>query len=137
MLDLDSSIFVIIALVWTLLIILDRIYFKPVKDVIDNREGKIALESGQIEKMTHEIEEKTGRIENILREAKWDAASLKEELTREGEIIKEQVRSDTREESKKIFADKMNELDREILAAEEKLEKEINLFSQKIKEIFI
>ncbi|MFC2155068.1 ATP synthase F0 subunit B [Acidobacteriota bacterium] len=137
MLDLDSSLFIVIALVWIIMIILERIYFRPVKDVIGKREGKIAVESGQIEEMTREIEEKTGRIENILREAKWDAASLKEELIREGEIIKEQVRSDTREESKRLFAKKMKELDREIIAAREKLEKDIDLFSQKIREKFI
>lgn len=137
MLDLDSSLFIVIALVWILMLILDRVYFRPVKNVINEREGKLALESEQIEKMTQEIEEKTGRIENILSEAKWDAAALKEELIQEGEEIKEKIRIDTREESKKIFADKMKELDREIIAAREKLEKDIDLFSRKIKEKFI
>ena len=137
MLNLDSSLLVIIALVWILMLILDRVYFKPVKDVIIKREGKISLESGQIEKMIQEIEEKTGRVENILSEAKWDAAALKEELIQEGEEIKEKIRIDTREESEQVFVKKMKELDREILAAREKLEKEIDLFSQKIREKFI
>ena len=137
MLDLNSSIFVVIALVWIIMIILDRVYFKPVKDVIDQREGKIALESEKIDKMTQEIEEKTGSIEHILKEAKWDAAGIKEQIIKEGEEIRERIIINTRVESKKMFADKMKELEQEIFAAEEKLEKEIDLFSQKIKEIFI
>jgi len=136
MLNLDSSLFVVIALVWILMIVLNKIYFKPVKNVIDEREGKIAFESGKIDKMTQEIEEKTGRIENILREAKWDAAAVKEQIIRQGEEVREKIISDTREESKKNFAERMAELDREIAAAEEKLEQEIDHFSRKIKEIF-
>lgn len=137
MLNLDSSLFFIIAIVWILMIILDKIYLRPVQSVVDRRESKIEKESGQIESMTREIEEKTGKIENTLKEAKRDSAMLREELITGGEAAREKIVHDSRENSRKMFDEKMIELEKDIAAAEKQLEKEIAVYSRKIKEIFI
>lgn len=137
MLNLDSSLFVVVVLVWLLLMVLDKIYFKPVGKVIDERETKIKSESSQIETMTNEIEEKTQHIETVLKDAKRESGKIKEELIKKGEEVREQIAADARKRSKERFDSKMKDLDVEIAEAEKKLEQEIGLFSDKIKEIFI
>ena len=62
---------------------------------------------------------------------------FKEELIKKGEEVREQIITDARENSKKTFKTKMKQLDKEISAAGKKLEQEIEVFSDRIKEIFI
>lgn len=137
MLNLDSSLFVVIVLVWLLLMVLDKLYFKPVGAVIDERETKIKHESAQIESMTGEIEEKTRNIETVLKDAKKESTKIREELIKKGEEVREKIAADARKRSKEHFASKMKDLDIEITEAEKKLVQEIGLFSDKMKEIFI
>lgn len=137
MLNLDSSLFVVVVLVWILLMVLDKLYFKPVGKVIDERETKIERESAQIESMTNEIEEKTRHIETVLKDAKKESGKIKEELIKKGEDVREKILADARKRSRERFDAKMKDLDVEIADAEKKLEQEIGLFSEKMKEIFI
>lgn len=137
MLNLDSSLLLVALLVWFLMVVLNKIYFKPVRLVLEQRETKIESESSRIESMTREIDEKTQQIEKKLKEAKQESARIKEELVKKGEEAKEQLLIKTRSESQKLRALKMNQLDAQILAAEEKLSREVNVFSDKLKEIFI
>ncbi len=137
MLELDNSLFFVIALVWILMIVLNKIYFKPVGKIIEEREENMAKESRQLDEMTREIEEKNVEIESILKDTRNDAALIREALIREGEKAREQLLAETREESKRNFARQMKKLEKEIAAAESKLEKEVEFFSKRIREIFV
>ncbi|MDQ1353187.1 MAG: hypothetical protein QG657_3493 [Acidobacteriota bacterium] len=137
MLNLDSSLFFVALLVWFLLVVLNKIYFKPVGQVLDQRESKIESESSRIETMTREIDEKTQQIEKKLKDAKQASARIKEELIKKGEEAREQLLIKTRSESQKLRETRMSELDAQILAAEKKLSQEVSVFSDKLKEIFI
>jgi F-type H+-transporting ATPase subunit b len=137
MLDLDLSLIVVSVLVGILMLVLNRVYLNPISQVIHQRETKIAEESSQIESNMLSVEEKTRHIETILKEAQRDSRNIKEELIKKGEEVREQVIVDARENSKKLFKTKLEQLDEQILAAEKELEKEIYVFSNKIKDIFI
>jgi F-type H+-transporting ATPase subunit b len=137
MLNLDSSVFIVVVLVWLLLMVLDKVYFKPVGTVIDEREAKIKRESDLIDAMTADIEEKTLHIETTLKDTRKEAARIKEELIKKGESVREKIVTDAREKSKELFKSKMIELDREIADAEKQLVDQVALFSDKLKEIFI
>lgn len=134
--DIYNVVFVA-ALVWFLMVVLNKIYYKPVGQVIEERDSKIKKESSQIESKTNEIEEKTHHIEKILIDAKKESSRIKEELIKKGEEVRGQIITDARENSKKTFETKMKQLDEEIAAAGKKLEQEIQVFSDRIKEIFI
>jgi F-type H+-transporting ATPase subunit b len=137
MLNLDISLIFIALLVWFLMIVLNKLYFKPVGRIMAQRESKIHGESGQIESMTREIEEKTQHIEQTLKDAKKESTRIREELIKKGETIREQIITDARATSRKHFDTKMKELDKEIAGAGKKLGKQIGVFSRKMKEIFI
>ncbi len=137
MLNLDISLVFVALLVWLLMVVLNKIFFKPVGLVLEQRESKIESESSRIELMTREIEEKTQQVETKLKDAKKESARIKEELIKKGEEAREQLLVRTRIESQKLRETRMNELDAQIVAAEEKLTQEVGVFSEKLKEIFI
>lgn len=137
MLSLDISLVFVALLVWFLMVVLNKIFFKPVGLVLEQRESKIESESSRIESMTREIEEKAQQVETKLKDAKKESARIKEELIKKGEEAREQLLVKTRIESQKLRETRMNELDAQIVAAEKKLTQEVGVFSEKLKEIFI
>jgi F-type H+-transporting ATPase subunit b len=137
MLDLDISLLVVSALVGILTLILNKLFYKPIGQVIDEREAKFTKESGQIEAMTEEIEQKTQHIEKVLKDTQKESRRIKEELIQKGEQVREEIVTDARTNSRKSFDTKMQQLDEQLTAAENELEQEIRVFSDKIKEIFV
>ncbi len=137
MLNLDITFVIIALLVWALMLVLDKLYYKPVSRILDQRETKIETETARIETMTTEIEEKTLHIEQTLKSAQKDSSKIKEELIKQGETLRETIVAEARGNSKEMLETRMRKLDEEIAAAEKQLEQEIAVFSGKIKEIFV
>ncbi|MEN8154875.1 MAG: ATP synthase F0 subunit B [Acidobacteriota bacterium] len=136
MLDLDISVLFVIAILWITLLILNKIYYKPVGKIMDERESKIERDSKEIEDLALEIDEKSGEIETILKNAKKESMKIKEELIKKGDEVRENILSDSRDGAKKLFSEKMSELERELKRAEEQLKEQVDIFSSKIEEIF-
>jgi F-type H+-transporting ATPase subunit b len=137
MLELNFTIIIVSALVGLLLRVLNHLYYKPIGQVIEERESKIAAETNQIESNMRNIEEKAQHIEAVLKETQKESGKIREELIIKGEEVRKQLIKEARENSKKMFENKMTQLDEQILMAEKKLEQEIGTFSDKIKEIFL
>lgn len=138
MLDLYPQHVIFIALlVWGLMMILDRVFVRPVGAVINARESKIENENAQIETMSSQIGEKVQYIETVLRDARKESSKIKEELIKKGEEIREIIIRDSREQSRILLREKLAELDREISRAEHDLEQEIGAYSQKLREIML
>ena len=136
MLDLDISVLFVIAILWITLIILNKIYYKPVGKVMEEREGKIKRDSKEIEDLALEIDKKSGEIETVLKNAKKESMKIKEELINKGDEVRENILADSREGAKKLFSEKMSELDVELKKAEEQLKEQVDIFSSKIEELF-
>jgi F-type H+-transporting ATPase subunit b len=118
------------------MVVLTKLYYKPIGDIVDKRESKIEQETLQLGNLTKEIEERTTEVEHVLAEAKRESKRIKEDLIKDGEVARERLVADTKEKSLKKLEKKMLDLDNEFSDAERKLEKEIVVFSNKIKEIF-
>ena len=71
------------------------------------------------------------------KKAKRAASRIKEDLIEEGESLREKMIEETRIKTKEMMNRKMTDLDKALTDAEKRLEKEINSFSDKIKEKFI
>ncbi len=137
MLDLDVSLFFISLLIWVLMIILDKIYYKPVGKILGQRENKIEKDSALIESMIADVENKTKNIDDVLKKARTDSMKLRENLIRKNEEKIERLISEENENLKRRFEESMKKLDEEIASAEEKLGKEVEEFSNEIKEKFL
>lgn len=138
LLDINPiEILFVLATITLLLLVLDKLFFKPIGGVIKEREEKIKADSDTLQSMLDQINEKTEQIEQELRKAKRDAGKLKEELINEGETVRDKIIEETRNKAKIMMDDKMKELDEKLSDAEKKLGKEIDSFSDKIKEKFL
>ena len=137
MLDLDSSVLMVFALIWILMVILNRLFFRPVGKVIQERESKIEQDNQEIERLTADLEAKTQRIESMLKAAQKDAGLICEKMIRQGETAREQLIVTAREKAKTMVDRKMIELEQEIIETEQKMVTEIEGFSKQIREIFI
>jgi len=129
--------FFIPLLIWILMIVLDKIYFKPVGKIIEQRENKIDKDSASIEHMITDVENKTKNIEDILTKARRDSMEVKENLIKKNEEKIERLILEEKENSRKRFKKSMEKLDEEIAYAEKRLEMEIDKFSNEIKEKFL
>lgn len=137
MLSLDISFLFIVLLIWILMIVLDKIYYKPIGKIVGQRENKIEKDSASIEHMIADVENKTKNIEDVLKKARTDSMKLKENLIKKNEEKIERLISEENENLKRRFEESMKKLDEEIASAEKKLEMEIDNFSNEIKEKFL
>ena len=136
MLDLNSSFLWIFFLVWLLYLVLNRIFFKPVHAIISEREEKVAADSGRQESMVAEIETRTQSVEDQLSEARKQARRIKEEWLENGELTRSRTVAQARENAARIMAANMSQLESEIAAAEQALEKQVAAFSDQIKQAY-
>jgi F0F1-type ATP synthase membrane subunit b/b' len=137
MLDLDISVLFIAASVWLLMAVLNRIYYKPVGNIISHREDKIKKDSDRLQSLLDEVERQTQEIERILVDARKESMVLQEELIRKGEDVRNKLIAASKSQSRELFQNKVSSLNDEILKAEKKIMNDIDLFTQKMKEIFL
>lgn len=127
----------VLAIVSILMFFLNKIFFKPIGGIIKDREIKVKSDSDILQNMVEQINDKTSLIETELKKARREAGKLKEELIKEGESVKDKIIEETREKTKTLMLKKMSELENTLIEAEKALGKEINTFSEKIKEKFL
>jgi len=137
MLDLNSSFIWIFFLVWLLYIVLNKIFFKPVGEIITSRETKIAADTQRQENMMAEIEIRTQAIESQLSRARKEAQQIKEDWLKNGEEVRAHAVSQAKEQAARILGEKIVQLEGEIVTAEHALEKQIAAFSEKIRQAYL
>jgi F0F1-type ATP synthase membrane subunit b/b' len=124
-------------MVWGLYLVLTRIFFKPLEKIINEREAKIAVDSDRLQGMLDQVESHTQTLETQMGQARKDALQIREEWSKKGEGIRALALSAAKENAARIMDDKMNQLEIEVKAAEKTLEKEIAVFSAKIKQAYL
>ncbi len=138
LLDINPiEILFVLAIISILIFFLNKIFFKPIGGIIKEREIKVKSDSDILQNMVDQINDKTALIETELKKARREAGKLKEELIKEGESVKDMIIEETREKTKTLMLKKMSELENTLIDAEKALGKEINTFSEKIKEKFL
>jgi F-type H+-transporting ATPase subunit b len=137
MLELNSSLLWIFFIVWGLYLVLTRIFFKPVKKIIDEREAKIAVDSNRLQGMMSQVEIHTQALEAQMAQARKDALQIREEWSRKGEDVRVLALSEAKEKATRIMEEKMSALEMEVRAAEKTLEKKIDIFSEEIKQAYL
>ncbi|MGD1010012.1 MAG: ATP synthase F0 subunit B [Candidatus Aminicenantales bacterium] len=90
MLSINATVFVTFALVWILVLVLSRVFFKPVRRVLDERASRIEKAKAETEKTLAAYEQDLRRIEEGLKEARAAAAGIREQAALEA--LKEKSR---------------------------------------------
>lgn len=90
MLSINATALVVFVIVWILVLILTRIFFKPILRTLDERSGRIARDKTAAEDAREAYEKDLSRIEEGLKEARAAADAIR--TTAEAEALKEKSR---------------------------------------------
>ena len=137
MLELNSSFLWIFFLLWILYFALNRVFFKPVGRIIDEREARAAADRGRQEKMLAEIDSGTRTLETRRGRAGEEVQRIRERWLKEGEDTRARVVAEARERSTRVVAEKMAQLESEIGEAERALQAQVAVFSERIRQAFL
>jgi F-type H+-transporting ATPase subunit b len=123
MLKIDATALIVFAVVWVLVIVLTRVFFKPVLRVLDERAARIARDKAAAAGSRRSCEQDLRRIEDGLKEARAAADAIRaaaetEALKGKSRLVRE-VQAEGRAEVERAKA----ELRREMEALKKELEK--------------
>jgi len=115
MLSIDATVIVVFALVWILVVILSRIFFKPILKVLDERASRIARDKAAASESLEAYERDLRRVEEGLKEARAAAEAIRsaaesEALKEKSRLIRE-VQAEGRAEVQKAKAELLREVD--------------------------
>ncbi len=128
MLSINATVLVVFAIVWILVLILTRIFFKPILRVLDERAARIAKDKEAAEAARQAYEADLKRIEDGLKEARAAADAIRsnaesEALKDKSRLVRE-VQAEGRAEVEKAKA--------ELLRQAESLKKELDQRTEEI-----
>ncbi len=132
MLAIDLTFIVIFLLVWALVLVLTRVFFKPIGGILEKRRDRESADR-EAARAAHEAGERDlRRIEDELREARASAERLREEL--EAQALGEkarliaEVQADARDRIEKAKA----ELEDQVRRLKDQLEDETGRLAENI-----
>ena len=130
MLSINATALVVFAVVWILVIVLTRIFFKPVLRILDERAGRIAKDKAAADAARKAYEADLKRIEDGLKEARAAADAIRnaaetEALKDKSRLVRE-VQAEGRAEVEKAKAELLREM--------ETLKKELDKHTEEIAE---
>ena len=124
-------------MVGVLYVVLTRIFFRPMENIINEREAKAAADSQRLQGMAGQVEAHTRALETQMDQARKDAQRIREEWSRKGEDVRARAMSEAKEKAARVMLEKMSVLEKEVISAEKTLEKEIAVFSEKIRQAYL
>ena len=122
MLSIDGTALIVFLLVWILVLALYRIFFKPLKKVMDNRESEIQENKKATRKTLETYEENLRKVEESLREARTASARIKENLELEALKEKSRILAELSAEHR----DRLDKAREELAGQIDKLKKELD-----------
>lgn len=132
MLSIDATALVIFALVWVLVIILTRVFFKPLSRVLDKRRAQLSRDREEAARALETYESELRRVEDALKQARAEAAALKEkaevEALREKSRMTAELQAESRAQLEKAREDlrrQVEQLKRELDGRVEEIASEI------------
>jgi F-type H+-transporting ATPase subunit b len=90
MLSINGTAIVIFLIVWVLVLVLTRVFFKPVMRILDERSGRIARDKAAADEALEAANRDLRRVEEALKEARAAAEAIRDKA--ETEALKEKSR---------------------------------------------
>lgn len=115
MLSIDATALIVFAVVWILVVILTRVFFKPILRVLDERAARIARDKEAAAGSREAYEGDLRRVEEGLKEARAAADAIRsaaesEALKDKSRLVRE-VQAEGRAEVEKAKAELLREMD--------------------------
>ena len=90
MLEVDLSVIAIYVIIWALVFVLTRVFFKPLRKILDERHANVQGNNEACQKSIEDYEKTVQEIEEGIKEAKAMSQTAKEDI--EQEALKERER---------------------------------------------
>lgn len=132
MLQIDATAIVVFAVVWILVLVLGRIFFKPMGRILDARAGRIARDQAAASEALEAYGRDLRRIEEGLKEARAAADGIREKAELEALKEKSRLVREVQAEGRAEVEKAKEELAREVEALKAELESRAGEFAEKI-----
>ena len=119
-------------MLWVLYFILKKIFFYPVKKVIDERDSKLKVNKEAYERALKENELRINEIEESLKSARKSAFQTVDKFEKEALKEKNRMLEEIQIESKSQLEKARKKLEEEVKISKEKLESEAKSLAEKI-----
>jgi F-type H+-transporting ATPase subunit b len=134
MLSVDTSALIVFILVWILVIILSKVFFKPLRRVMKDRASRLEGDREAGQRALAAIDDNLNKIEEALKTAGANAAALKGDLELEALKEKSRLIAEINEENRCRVDEAKQQLDKQVQRLKKDLEAEAAVLSQKIEQ---
>jgi len=115
MLSINATAIVVFLVVWILVLVLTRVFFKPILRILDERSGRIARDKSAADEALEATNRDLRRVEEGLKEARAAADAIRnsaetEALKEKGRLVRE-VQAEGRAEVEKAKEELLREME--------------------------
>lgn len=132
MLSVDIGAVIVFIIVWILLVVLTRIFFNPIRKVIQDRNQVLKTNREREEKAITDYENTVKKIEDDIKAAKIAAIATKTMLEKEALQEKERILNEVSQQCREQVQAAQQELGREMKKLKDELESESERLAEKI-----
>ena len=132
MLAVDATLLIVFFIVWILLIVLKKIFFKPIKEVVSRRDETITNNLRAREEARTKCEANIAKIEEDLKAARLRAREIQEQITADALREKEQMILEIGQGCREKVKEAKEQLEQKVDELKEALASESKVLSEKI-----
>jgi F-type H+-transporting ATPase subunit b len=137
MLDIHLSLMLLVAVVFlVMLILLNSWLYQPLLRFMDERDKSIRKDLENVSSNTHEIDELRAKAEEVIAQAKSEAAAMRAKTIDESKLLAESKIEAKKEELEKRYQAFLEELKQEEAQLKSELLSQIPLFKESLKAKF-
>ena len=132
MLQIDFSLIVVFLIVWVLVFFLSRLFFNPLRKIMQERNDKIQGGSEACRKSTETYEQTVNEIEERLKSARAFSQQAMEKIEREAAAERERLLAEISEESRHKVEEAKKQLEDQIIGLKRKLESDASDLAERM-----
>jgi F-type H+-transporting ATPase subunit b len=132
MLSIDISVIAIFTIVWILVLVLTKVYFKPVSRVMKERDDRLQQDRGSAQEALEKYDSILAKIEEDLKAAKSETREIREKFDREAQKEKEKMIEEVSLECRAQVDRARKELEKKVAQLKKELEPSSQELAEKI-----
>jgi len=132
MLQIDVSLIVVFLIVWVLVFFLSRLFFNPLRKIMQERNDKVQGGSEAHRKSTETYEQTVNEIEERLKSARALSQQAMEKIEREAAAERERLLAEISEESRHKVEEAKKQLEDQIIGLKRKLESDASDLAERM-----
>ena len=130
MLSVDASLIVVFFIVWVLVFVLSKLFFNPLRKVMNQRKSKIEGDLQASDNAIAEYESRVKEIEDSLKSARASGAQTRDTLEKEALKEKERLIREMSDQSRTQVRDAQARIDKQVNDIKKELEAESDVLAK-------